>query len=87
MGADQDNVIILDNYNYVAFLEAHLTFNEDYKKTALSCGNYYADTPGQMDTMGDANEGFKKRKELSANSVYLEVEAKLDLGILASKKL
>ena len=51
LGADQDNVIILDNYNYTSFLETHLTFNEDYKKTALSCGNYYADTPGKMDTM------------------------------------
>ena len=78
--------IILDNYNYAAFLESHITFNEDYKKTALSCANYYADTPGQMDTMGDANEGFKKRKELSANSTYLEVESKLHSGIFSQQK-
>ena len=81
LGVDQDNVIILEHYNYTAFLETQLTFNDEYKNTALSCGNYYADTPGQMDTITDANAGFKSCKLLSANSVYLEVERRLHSGI------
>ena len=32
LGVDQDNVIILDNHNYTAFLETQLTFNNEYKK-------------------------------------------------------
>ena len=36
--------------------------------------------------MGDTNEGFKSRKELSANSAYLEVEAKLHSEIFSQQK-
>ena len=39
-----------------------------------------------MDTLADANAGFKSRKELSANSAYLEVETRLHSGIFNQQK-
>ncbi len=86
LGVGQDNVIILEHYNYTAFLETQLTYNDDYQKTSLSCGNFYADTPGKLDTRDDTNLGFNKRKMLTANSAYTEVESRLHSGIFNQQK-
>ena len=49
-------------YAYKSFIETHLTYGKSAKETHLFCSMYEKDTVGQEDTVGDANEGFKKRK-------------------------
>ena len=71
----KDNVILSQqNYDLASFLETECTYNEASKHNWLAAmGIYYRDTPGHHDTLGAANIGYTKRKDLFSDSKTVQV--------------
>ncbi len=68
-------------YPYRAMFETLLNFSEDTKKSKMSGALYYKDTAGQMDTIGEANGGYKKRKVFIARSRKVQMVGQLHADI------
>jgi hypothetical protein len=70
-----------DNYAFKAYLETLLTYSGEAKKSWLQCGGFYSDTHKQMDTIGNANLGFKARHDLLEESRTVELIGKIHSGL------
>ena len=68
LGSTMDNVVNMDCYPYIAYLESKLMNSNDYNKTSGTLSGYYKDTPKQFDTLSDVNLGFKARREMCKKS-------------------
>ena len=77
-----DQILDVENsYNDAALLQAEYTLPKGSKEGWLSSFAYHRDTPGKHDVITDDNLGYKKRKELFANSKSVVVYAKVHSGI------
>ena len=52
-------------YHYRSLLETVLSFGTEAKKSQLTIGLYYKDTPGHMNAINDSNTGLKARKSFT----------------------
>ena len=86
LGSAMDNVVNIDNYGYVAYLENKLMNSLDYNKTSGTLSGYYEDTPSQFETLSDANLGFKARKALCKNSRTFQLYSKIHSGLINQPK-
>ena len=55
-------------YHYRAMFETLLSYSDEAKKSQLSMSLYSKDTPGEMDDIGDANQGLVSRRSFTAES-------------------
>lgn len=56
------------NYSYRAYFTNLLSYGSEAKETHLSAGGWYFDSPGQFETRGDDNVGYRSRKVLCEKS-------------------
>ena len=74
------------SYSYMAYFNALLGASND---SELECSMFVKDTAGCHDDLSlslGSNDGFIRRAELMQGSKYVELWAKLDLGILKQRK-
>lgn len=82
-----------NNYPYRAYMETLLNYGEEAKKTQLTSALFYKDTAGLMDEANPAanddvaNQGLKKRAQLSARSRLLDMTGPLHSDIFLQDKL
>ena len=86
IGDANDNVLSHEYYGYISYLQTLLTFDNCAKDTWLTGGLFYKDTPGKMDAYSQDNQGFVKRKNLTAQSVYVECEVPIHSGFFQQPK-
>ena len=86
LGSARDNVVNIDTYGYVAYLENKLMNSIDYNKTSGTLSGYYEDTPDQFETLSDANLGFKARKAMCKNSRTFQLYSKIHSGFFNQPK-
>jgi len=86
LGSAMDNVVNMDNYQYISYLESKLQHSNDYKNTCGTLSGYYDDTPKHFDTLGDANLGFKARKEMCKKSRTFQLVSKIHSGLINQPK-
>ena len=84
---NNDLVTSTINYHYRGYMESTFTFSKEAKKTWLTCGGYSKDTLGQMNTLTDANLGFKERKELCKGSRKFWIVGKVHSELFNQSKL
>lgn len=60
-----------NTYAYRAYIENLLNYGPAAKQSHLTCGLWYEDTPGKMESTDDTNEGFRKRKNLAINEIEM----------------
>jgi len=68
-------------YHYKSFIETHLTYGSDAKKTHLCSALYYPDTPGKEEVFTNDCESFKKRKDWIVkynNKIYFSTPIHID---------
>lgn len=75
-----------NTYPYRAYIENLLNYGSAAKETHLSCGLWYEDTAGKMDTCDDNNKGFKKRNQLCKTSNTIEMIGQLHGDIFNQEK-
>ena len=81
-----DNVVNIDCYHYISYLESKLLNSDDYKKTSGTLSGYYDDTSKHFDTLADANLGFKARKEMCKKSKSFQLVSKIHSGLINQPK-
>ena len=86
LGSALDNVVNIDCYSYIAYLESKLLNSKDYQKSCGTLSGFYDDTPKQFDTIGDANLGFKARKEMCKKSRAFQLVSKIHSGLINQAK-
>ena len=86
LGSGQDNVVNIDNYGYVGYLENKLMNSSDYNNTCGTLSGYYEDTPSHFETLNDNNLGFKARKAMCKNSRIFQLYSKLHSGVFNQPK-
>lgn len=62
-----------NTYAYRAYIENLLNYAPAAKKSHLTCGLWYEDTAGKMDSTDETNKGFIKRQELASESKEIEM--------------
>ncbi|XP_037298677.1 uncharacterized protein F54H12.2-like [Manduca sexta] len=62
-----------NTYAYRAYIENLLNYAPAAKNSHLTCGLWYEDTAGNMDSTTDGNKGFIKRQELAGESKEIEM--------------
>ena len=67
------HMISVTDYDYRAYLEALLTYNDTAKSAWLQAGLWFKDKHGDHNTLGDANNGCKHRKGHLATSNQVEL--------------
>ena len=70
-----------DYYGYKSYVESLLNFSAEAARTHLTSAMFYLDTPGEVLTAGDANEGFRKRKSLLAGGRSCELYGRVRCGL------
>lgn len=60
-----------NTYAYRAYIENLLNYGPAAKKSHLTCGLWYEDTPGKMDVTDDSNEGFRIRKNIARSEIEM----------------
>ena len=85
-----DTVVIggQSSYSYLSLINT-LLGESCRTESELECSMFIKDTAGFMDDLSlslGANEGFVERAKLMQGSQYVELWAKLDLGVLKQKK-
>lgn len=75
-----------NTYAYRAYMENLLNYGPAAKKTHLTCGLWYEDTPGFMDTVDANNKGFQKRLEFIKESKEVEMIGHLHGDIFNQEK-
>lgn len=73
-------------YAYRAYIETLLNYGTDAKNSHLTSSLWYDDTPSQMDTIGAANAGLKKRAELTAGGKTIELLGRLHVDLFNVQK-
>ena len=68
-------------YPYNGYISSLLQFHPSAKKTHMECWGYHEDTPAQMETTDDKNEGFALRKKETENSQEWELMGPLFLDM------
>ena len=81
--SSQDNV-----YPYKAFFETLFSYSETAKASHLeACSGWAEDTLGQLDTLGDLNEGYRERHEVVARGRTFDFCIPLHCDIFQCSKL
>ena len=75
-----------NTYAYKSYLETLLNYGPAAKQSHLTCGMWYVDTAGQMDTTDDANKGFKNRLQLTCGSKEIDLIGHLNCDIFDQGK-
>lgn len=60
-----------NTYAYRAYIETLLNYGSEAKKSHLTCGLWYGDTPNKMDTCDDTNTGFSKRQKMAKGNIEM----------------
>ena len=84
---NNDQVTSTVNYHYRGYMESTFTFAKEAKETWLASGGYSGDTAGQMNTLGDANAGFKERKAMCKSSRKFVLIGKVHSELFNQPKL
>lgn len=71
----------IDHYAYKAFIETLLNYSSEAANTHLTTSMFHLDTPRHIDTPGDANVGFAKRKQLLSGGKNCQLFARLRCGL------
>ena len=87
LGSSMDNVVNIDGYSYIAYLESKLMNSTDYNKTSGTLSGFYEDTPKQFDTLTHTNLGFKARKEICKKSRTFKLFSKINSVFLINLNL
>lgn len=75
-----------NTYAYRAYMETLLNYAPAAKESHLTCGLWYQDTAGKMDSADEKNEGFVKRRELACESKEIEMIGHLHGDIFNQEK-
>ncbi|XP_063911221.1 uncharacterized protein F54H12.2-like [Zophobas morio] len=76
-----------NTYAYKCYLETLLNYGPAAKKSHLTCGLWYIDTPGDMDTAdGTKNIGFKARNHFTKKSQQIDLIGHLNCDIFNQEK-
>ena len=76
-----------NTYPFRAYIETTLNFGREAKKSHLTSVLYYRDSSDHMDdTQGDANQGLKARRALSAGSRELDMMRRLHTDIMHQER-
>lgn len=62
-----------NTYAYRAYIETLLNYGSAAKTSHLTCGLWYQDTAGKMNSCDATNTGFQKRQELAKESKTIEM--------------
>ena len=81
-----DWVATISDQPYRAVLETLSSNGDAPISTWLQCAAYYKDTAGKHDTIGDQNEGFKSRKNLSAESKEITLYSRIHCDVFNQEK-
>ena len=73
-------------YPYINAIEKTLTYGKDALKTQFTSELIYMDTPGKMNTLGNDNVGYTKRKALTAESKLVKLRGSLHVPILRQER-
>ncbi len=84
-----NNVLITNTYNYMykAYMEALLTYSKVSKDSWMGASGWYEDTHNEMDTLGNANTGFRSRKGLIKESKIVEFSGKVHSDMFNQERL
>ncbi|XP_048484162.1 uncharacterized protein F54H12.2-like isoform X3 [Plutella xylostella] len=75
-----------NTYAYRAYIENLLNYGPAAKESHLTCGLWYGDTSGKMDSTDEGNKGFIKRKELAKQSREVEMLGHVHADIFNQEK-
>ncbi|XP_041982681.1 uncharacterized protein F54H12.2-like [Aricia agestis] len=75
-----------NTYAYRAYVENLLNYASAAKKSHLTCGLWYEDTAGEMNSTDEKNEGFIKRREIASESKEIEMIGHLHGDIFNQEK-
>ncbi len=84
---NNDLVTNTNNYEYKAYMEMMLTYSEIAKGGWLQASAYFKDTHGRMDTLGNANTGFRYRKGLIEESKTVQLMGKIHSDMFNQERL
>ncbi|XP_033729791.1 uncharacterized protein F54H12.2-like [Pecten maximus] len=73
-------------YPFRAYLETLLSYGPAAKESQLTSGMWYKDTAVQMDTAGNDNHGYIKRKLSTATSRSVEMMGRLHSDLFAQER-
>ena len=73
-------------YPYIAYIETLLRYGPAAKESQLSSAMWYTDTAGLMADRTANNNGFTKRKTLTAQSKSIQMMGKLHLDLFCQDK-
>lgn len=62
-----------NTYHLRAYIENLLSYGTEAKSSQLTAGLWYKDTAGELETIGDGNNGYAKRKALAAGSRTIDL--------------
>lgn len=75
-----------NTYGYRAYIETLLNYAPHAKQSHLTCGIWYEDTAGNMNSTDDSNKGFMKRHNLVKESKEVEMIGHLHGDIFNQEK-
>ena len=81
-----EHVATVSNYGYRSLVEALVNYTHAAKQSWMEGALWYGDTPGQHDTLGDANLGFKSRKSFAAESNPINLITKIHCDLFNQEK-
>lgn len=84
---NNDHMISVTDYAYRSYLETLLSFNDDAKRTWLQSALWQKDKHRHHDTLGDANDGYKHRKNKFAESQQVELISKIHVEMFNQPRL
>ncbi|KAJ1526277.1 hypothetical protein ONE63_009431 [Megalurothrips usitatus] len=70
----------IDQFGYYSYINSLLNFSKDATETFLTTSMFYLDSPEAINTAGDENQGFKKRKEQLAGGKTCQLFGRLRCG-------
>lgn len=71
---------------YSAMFEISNGYDIPAKKSHLSMGLWYPDTPGQHDALSNANEGYKQRAKIAERQKVVEMITSLHVDVMNQQK-
>ena len=80
-------VLTSPHYAYKSYLETLLTYSAAAKKTWLQGALFFKDTSTGMDTMTDANVGFKDRRAFLKESKSVELFSKIHCDLFNQERM
>lgn len=75
-----------NTYAYRSYIETLLNYGPAAKHSHLTCGLWYADTPGKMDCVDENNAGFIQRQKYTKESKEVEMIGHLHGDIFNQEK-